>query len=209
MLQVEVKFDEAGARAMLERIRGKVSRRKELHQAMATGLEDEVRSYLGALGKTRSPNTGYFGKASRTVESTADGDRGTVRIPHRGMALRYYGGRVTMKDRYLTLPTKHVPIRGNERLRAGEMKDLAYLPPGKKAAAGTAGYLVEGMPKTGPNGKTRIVPKPDGKLMFVLREFTDHQKDETVIPPHQKMLLAATAAGEDYLAAAIQEGGRA
>ena len=209
MLKLEIKFDDAGASAALTRLSGVLSSRQDLHQAMAAGLEDAVRSHLTDLGKSRSPNTGYFGKAARSVQSSSTPTVGTTTIPHRGMALLYYGGRVvptTMKN--LALPTENVPIRGGERMRPGEMKDLAYLPAKKSAKPGTTGYLVEGMASSRPGGKSRLVPKPDGRLMFVLRSYTDHKEDSTVLPGQQIMRQSAKSAGMEYLAAALHfEGG--
>lgn len=208
MVRVEVKFDDAGLTAALEKLQGDLVATTEIHQAMALGVGETVRGHFLELN-SRSQHTGFYGKASRSVETLWDAAAGTVRIPHRGTALRYYGGRVNMKDLHLALHTENVPVRGDERLRPGEIPDLAFLPRSKKASAGTFGYLVEGVEKQQKNGKTRLVPKPGGRLMFVLRDYTDHEEDPTVLPTQAELLAAATVAATDYLSAAIREGGLA
>lgn len=212
MLEVKVNLDDAGAKAVLAQINGIPAARQELHAAMAVAVEENVRGHLLGLD-SRSPNTGYYGKAARSVESTADAGSGTVTIPHRGMALRFYGGRVNpVTVRNLALPTANVPIRGGERKRPGEMKDLAWIP--KRGGPDvTTGFLVEGETKLilrGPRkGQQRIAPKKGGKLMFVLRGWTDHAPDTGVIPDIPALSAAAQSGAEDYLAAALREGGPA
>lgn len=212
MLEVKVNFDDAGAQAVLAKVQALPAARQELHAAMAVAVEEQVRGHLLNLN-SRSPNTGYYGKAARSVESSATAGSGTVTIPHRGMALRFYGGRVNpVTLRNLALPTANVPVRGGERMRPGEMKDLAFIP--KRGGPDvTTGYLVEGEPKVILRGKrkgqTRIKPKKGGKLMFVLRGWTDHPADTGVIPGTPELATAAQAAGEDYLAATLLEGGLA
>jgi hypothetical protein len=205
VLSVQVNITGAEMAAALEGLRHDLGARVELHDAMAGAVENNVRGYL--LEKnSRSPNTGFYAKASRSVESTAAADAAEVRIGHTGMALRYYGGRVNMKDRFLALPTEHVPVRGDERMRPGEMGDLAFIPKRGMGVSGTVGYLVEGEMK--PEAK-RATPKPGGRMMFVLRAFTDHQPDETVLPTMGAMGKSAGDAAGDFLSAAMQERGLA
>lgn len=208
MLEVLVNITDSGAMAALERLRGDMEAKAELHEAMAQGTGELVRTHLQGLN-SRSPNTQWWAKAADSVESSWDAERGMVRITRAGAALRYYGGRVEMKDRFLALPTADVPVRGGERMRPGEMADLAFLPAKKGAAGGTRGYLLEGMQVPKKDGGTRTVPKPDGKLFFTLREFTDHPEDPSVLPELAELQAAAGNAALDYLAAAAGEGGRA
>jgi hypothetical protein len=205
MLEVQVKYSDEGLQAALASLAGDLTATTELHQAMAVAVEEKVRDHLLGLN-SRSPHTGYYAKASRSVESSADAAAGTVTVPHRGVALRYHGGRVEMKDKHLALPTENVPVRGDERLRPGEIPDLAFIPRAANSAPGTFGFLVEGEK----NAKGRLVPKKredGGKLMFVLRAYTDHAPDPTVIPDDAALTASAAAAGEDYLSAMIRERG--
>lgn len=206
MIHVEVKISDEGLAAALASLSQDLSSREDLHMAMAQGLEEKVRGHLLARN-SRSPRTGFYAKASRSVESSWDAQAGIVSIPHRGAALRYYGGRVNMKDRLLAIPTDQVPVQGDERMRPGQFDSLVFIPRRNGAAAGTRGYLVEGEKKTTKGGKSKLVPKPGGKLMFVLREYTDHQPDPAVIPDDSALSLSANSAAEDYIRASLREKG--
>ncbi len=205
MLELQVNITDHGAKAALERLQGNLEAKAELHEAMARGTETLVKSHLDGRN-SRSPNTQWWAKAADSVESSWDAERGMVSITRAGAALRYYGGRVNMKDRFLALPSGDVPVRGDERMRPGEMGDLAFLPAKKGAKPGTKGYLVEGISVPKKDGGTRTVQKPGGKLFFTLREYTDHKADPTVLPETPALQAAAGEAALDYLAAA-QEGG--
>lgn len=201
MLKIEVNFSDEGLISALEKMSRDVEAPTELHEAMAVGVAETVRSHL-LERNTRSPNTGFYAKASRSVESSWDADAALVTVPHRGAALRHSGGRVNMKDRFLALPTAQVPIRGDERLRPREMKDLAFIPK-RGGPSVTIGFLVEG--KKNKKGN-RLIPKSKeegGKLMFVLRAWTDHQADAEVIPSDAALTTRATEAGENYLTATL------
>lgn len=210
MLKVEVKYSDDGLQAALAALAGDLAATTELHQAMAEGVGETVRGHLLGLN-SRSPNTGFYAKASRSVERAWDDSAGTVSVPHRGAALRYYGGRVNMKDKYLALPTDKVPVQGDERQRPGEIADLAFIPKRGSDVSATVGYLVQGEKKTitrGPNkGQERLVPKKGGAMMFVLRAFTDHAPDPAVIPDDATLTASAASAGENYLQAVLLEKG--
>lgn len=200
MLKVEVKFSNEGLSAALASLAGDLEGTTELHQAMAAGVEETVRTHLLGLN-SRSPHTGFYAKAARSVESSSDAEAGTVRVPHRGMAQRFHGGRIEPKTvANLAIPTEHVPVRGDERMRPREIKDLAYLPRKASAKPNVTGYLVEG--EMNPKG-TRLVPKDSGRLMFVLLSGVDQQEDPTVLPDDAALHDSAREAGEDYLAAVI------
>lgn len=210
MMQIRVTLSDDGLRARLATISHSLEDAEGLNSSMARGVETLVRDHLAELGKSRSPNTNYYGKASRSVESETTPEMGLVRVPHRGVALRYYGGRVTPVERKnLALPTEHVPIRGEERLRPGEMQNLVFIP-NTNAVTMTSGYLVEGVEKAGKDGRVRLVPKPGGRLMYVLRKQTDHKPDPTVLPDQVTITDHARDAAMDFLAALIQgeEGGQ-
>lgn len=205
MLEVQVKITDGGLRDALDSLAADLQATTDLHEAMAVAVEEKVRGHL-LERNSKSPKTGYYAKASRSVESKADEQAGHVTVPHTGVALRYYGGRVNMKDKYLALPTDQVPVRGDERLRPGEMENLAFIPKRGMGVSATVGYLVEGET----NSKGKLVPKKQedgGKLMFVLRAFTDHQADPSVIPTDAELTSSAGTAAEGYLAARIREKG--
>jgi hypothetical protein len=214
MMRITLDLRTAAAQAVLSRLAASLQDRTDLHEAIAEGTGELTRRHL-LDRNTASPNTNYYAKASRSVETSFDAVAATVRIPHTGIALRYYGGRVTAgksissatgrPTRNLAVPTPDVPVRGGERLRPNQIPDLAYIPTRKGGVSITTGYLVEGYRKTltkGPRaGQTAIVPKPGGRLMFVLRGFTDHAPDPTVIPTPDELITAARQAATDYLTA--------
>jgi hypothetical protein len=205
MLKVEVKFSDDGLRDALARVQGDLAATTEMHQAMAMGVEETVRGHLLGLN-SRSPRTGFYAKAARSVESSWDASAGTVLIPHRGMAQRYYGGLITPQTvDNLAVPTANVPVRGDERMRPREMKDLAYIPRSPAAKPNVTGYLVEG--KKNRKG-TRLVPKTraeGGRLMFVLLSEVNQNEDPTVLPSDATLTTSATEAAEDFLAASLNE----
>ena len=201
MLTLQVNVHDIGASAGIAAILRTCQQRTQLHLEMAQGVEREAMAHLLGLN-TRSPNTSFYGRAARSTETAANESGATLSFTHRGIALRYYGGHVIPKNvKNLALPTKEVPLAGNEGRKAPrEMGILAYLPAKKSAAPGTTGYLVEGMEVTNKKtGKTRKVPKPGGKLFYVLRSYTDHDPDPTVLPTLAALLAAATTAGNVFV----------
>jgi hypothetical protein len=183
-----------------------------LHKSMAQGVEAAVSDHLLGLN-SRSPNTSFYGRAARSTQVTADDGQGLVSITHRGLALRYYGGRVLpVNVKNLAIPSDDVPLAGNEgRLRPKEMGVLAFIPKRGMDVSATTGYLVEGEEKTITRGKNkggkRIVPKAGGKLLYTLRAWTDHNADESVIPSTAVLLASAKDAGEYYIESATQNRG--
>ena len=199
-----VNLEAAGLLADLEHIQAALLDRAALHREMAAGVEAEVASHLLGLN-SRSPNTSFYGRAARSTEVTSSEQFGLVRVTHRGLSLRYYGGRVEpVNVKNLALPSDDVPYAGQEGRRPPrEMGVLAYIPKRGLAVSATTGYLVEGEEftiKRGPNkGKTRIAPKKGGKLLYTLRAFTDHNPDPSVLPAEADLLTAARDAAETYI----------
>lgn len=188
----------------------------QLHREMAEGVKDSVSEHLRGLN-SRSPNTSFYGRAARSTEVTevtADGERGLVSITHRGLALRYYGGRVLpVNVKNLAIPSDEVPLSPlNEgRIPPGKMGVLAYIPKRGLDVSATTGYLVEGEEVTIKRGKRkgekRIAPKPGGKLLYTLRAWTDHEADEGVLPATAVLLATARDAAYDYMESLLSEGG--
>lgn len=203
-LYLTVDFDADALLVSLAGYQACLRDRTALFQNMAQGVEVKVADHLLELN-SRSPNTSFYGRAARSTEVQADGSGATVTVTHRGLALRYYGGRVLpVNVKNLAIPTDDVPYAGTEgRMRPREMGVLAFIPRRNMDVSATTGYLVEGEEVTitrGPRkGKTRVAPKKGGKLLYVLRAFTDHESDESVLPTLRAMEQAAADAAEDYL----------
>lgn len=212
-MNIEVNLDSAALRATLAQKQAALQDKTALHEAMAAGVEAEISEHLLKLN-SRSPNTGFYGKAARNTLASANDERGLVSIQQRGIALRYYGGRVLPKEqKNLAIPTSNVPLAGTEgRKGPREVGPLAFIPARRGGPSVTTGYLVEGEEKTitrGPRkGGKRIVPKEGGKLMYVLRGWTDHDADPSVLPTTAVMLTAATTA-VGYLLESYGNGGPA
>lgn len=206
-MKVTVRIDDLGASETLRSLLGVLEHRIELHELMGDAVKDGVVRHLRSLN-SRSPNSNFYSLSALSSENTplqADGTGATVSIPHRGLALRLHGGRVLPKNvKNLALPTKHVPMSSGEnegRMGPRDMGMLAFIA-ARKGVEGTTGYLVEGVEKLITRGKRkgqkRIVPKPmaeGGRMMFVLRGWTDHDPDPGVLPNQQELeKLAADGA---------------
>ena len=201
MMDVRVSIRDLGASASIEAIMRSSLARTELHQAMAAGVETLASDHLRGLN-TRSPNTSFYGRSALSAETRADDLGAILSFTHRGIALRFHGGRVLPKNvKNLALPTKDVPLAGSEGRKAPrEMGILAFLHAKKTASPGTTGYLVEGMEVTSKRtGKVHKVPLPGGKLLYVLRSGTDHPGDPTVLPTLAALIASTTEAGNVYV----------
>jgi len=193
MLSVEVNIRDQASPALRELL-GVLENRQALHENMGEAVKAGVVKHLRGLN-SRSPNTSFYGRAARSAETEplrADGAGATWSITHRGMALRFHGGRVLpVNVKNLALPTKNVLLSSGEnegRKGPREMGLLAFIPNRKSQGVSvTTGYLVEGeqqgtVTRGRRKGQPRIVPKPGGKLLYVLRGWTDHAPDASVLP---------------------------
>jgi hypothetical protein len=182
---------------------------------MAGALELTVGNHLQDLN-SRSPHTNFYAKAARGIEVESNDQHAIVRIPKLGFALRYHGGTVTpgksisshtgLPTRALAIPSDDVPYVGDSeevhRQKPGEYPGLlAFIP--ARAGGRTVGYLLDGEEKTitrGKNkGKTRIVPKAGGSLLYTLASEIIHQPDESVLPSEGVLLASASEAAGYYL----------
>lgn len=211
---ITLDFQEHGLISMLAGYETALRNKAQLHREMAQGVEAKVSDHLLALN-SRSPNTSFYGRAARSTQVTADDGQGVVSITHRGLALRYYGGRVLPQNvKNLAIPSDEVPLAGNEgRKGPREMGLLAYIPKRGLGVSATTGYLVEGeevvIQRGKRKGQTRTAPKKGGKLLYTLAAWTDHNADESVLPATAVLLESATDAAYDYIESISGEGGEA
>jgi hypothetical protein len=125
--------------------------------------------------------------------------------------LRYHGGNVTpgkslsshtgKATRALAIPSSKVRVKDGRRVGPQDSGTLAFI----FAARGreTVGYLVEGVKikaKHGPNkGKTIILPKVGGALLYTLRTITRHKPDKGILPSDAVISAAAVAAIKEFV----------
>jgi hypothetical protein len=209
MLTLEINLNDAGAKSGIAAILAALEQPEKLHKAMAAQVEDGVRTHLQQLN-ARSPNTNFYAQAAASVEHTSAAAGAVVRVPHRGMALRFHGGTVTagasissftgQTTKSLAVPTDDVPVRDGRRLAPREAGILAFIP-NRGGDIHTSGFLVEGVEKEITRGKNkgqkRAVPKEGGALLYILRRLTLHDDDPTVLPGLDVLIgLAGEGAAE-------------
>ncbi|MEO5914864.1 MAG: hypothetical protein ABIS50_11565 [Luteolibacter sp.] len=212
MIRLEVNVRDLGVGRQLAGMAEALADKEGLHAKMAENVETSLIDHLHAQN-SRSPNSNYFAKAAESVEVEADENHATVRITRIGMALHYNGGTVLPGQsissftgeptKAQAIPTDDVPRQGpeNERASPREMGLLAFIP--NRKGTGTIGYLVEGEEKEitrgSRKGGKRIVPKPGGDLFFVLRSWTTHLADESVLPTLIALQEAARDGGLEHI----------
>lgn len=181
-----------------------------LHDAIRAEAEAHLKAHLLKL-KSRSPNTGYYGKAAAGVNSRSDEKAATLIIHMPGIALRRFGGTVTpgrtissktgQPTKAIALPTKHVPVINQNRALPKDFPNLAFVP--NRKGGDTTGYLVEGEQRIAKRGKRKwqyiTVAKKDGNMLFVLRKKTTHQEDPTVLPSDAEFKAVAAQAIRNLL----------
>jgi hypothetical protein len=199
MLTLNVNIDDAAARAGIAAVIRACEERTALNHAMAEAVKEQAVDHLNALN-SRSLNTSFYGRAAQSAETKVNSDEAVIRFTHQGLALRYFGGRVVPKNvENLAIPTSAVPVVGQEgRQKPRQAGILAWIP-NRKGTPGTTGYLVEGIEINKKKGGTRIIRKPGGQLMYVLRSWTDHNKDESVLPSIENFTSTAVTAAEEFL----------
>lgn len=180
----------------------RVADRAGMNAAIAMGAEAELKAHLHANYVPRSKRTGWWGKALASVESSSDGGGASIRIPHRGVALRYFGGTVTPGKTTSTKtgrPTRSLSVGVDDSVAGklpSEVGPLVFLPSKK---SGVAGVLLRGTPKTitrGPRkGGTRYVAGPNATVLYALMERTRHTPDPGIVPDEKLGAAAVEAAG--------------
>lgn len=204
MLSLTVDIEDTASetlRAVMERLEDA----EGLHEAMGAAVEDGVRRHVAET--KASPNTGWWGRAARSLRHEANADRARVWFTQRGVALRYHGG--TVKQRQpdgplLAIPFDTVPVSDKTRKAPREMGPLKYLPARRPRRKGVVGVFVEGETYTISRGENKgeqgVRRKPGGSLLYTLMTEVDHDPDPTVLPPEADMIDTAADAAADFLA---------
>lgn len=222
-VSVTVSVESAATAASVRAITMAMRDKPGLHGAMAEGVARLTRAHLrdNYLPRDRD-GVDFWADVIRSIEATAGDAEATVTLQEVGLRLRYHGsaglpgGGVTpgksissytgKPTRALAIPTEKVPAAGGRRIRPGLAGLLAFV---RSAQGGeTVGFLVEGMEKAltrGRNkGAVKIVPKPGGSLLYVLRTITRHRPDHGILPPEARISEAALRAVGDFVESFVE-----
>lgn len=209
MITITVNIDPI-VTSVMEKFRAVLADKEMIHSAIRQDAEELVKGHLEALN-SRSPNTGYYAKASAGVNSRADAQSATIIIQAAGIGLRRWGGVVKpgrnissktgQPTKAIAVPTSYVPITNQNRARPIDMPMLAFVP--NRKGGDTTGYLIEGERKLRKEGKNKgkyvTVPKQGGRMMYVLRKRTTHAADASVLPTDAELQAVAVQAIQDLL----------
>jgi len=133
MSAITINVDTTAATAVIDRLRGGLSRRREMNGKIAADLEGFVKAY----GRRISPNrhrtaerlgarpTNHLFRAYAAIESASDDESAILRVPRASRLRAAFGEYVVTPQggkKYLTIPA-HPDAYGR---RAGEFDDLVF-----------------------------------------------------------------------------------
>lgn len=206
-LNVKVSINAAAPMARLEKIKEVAADQETTGAVLAEALLKLTRQRIqDKYVPEDDPGITFWADVRNSAEAEVQGNVITVSLNELGVGLRYRGGDVTpgksissytgKLTRALSVPTPKVPTLQGRYIRPGRAGLLAFI---RAVTRGeTIGYLVEGQQKTitrGKNkGKERVVPKPGGSLLYVLRSVTHHREDPGILPDEAAIQAAAQAA---------------
>jgi hypothetical protein len=186
MIELIVNQDNAEIKALLSRIDASKFV-PALNAIMAEAGSDITRTHLYGLASKRhrsSQRLNFYARAADSVVTEIDADGALIKIPHTGLALRYFGGRVVPSGRTSLVtgrPIRRlaVPIPGN----GAEGKLPAEFPGMFMVRSRKGNALLAGRK---PNGMVSV--------LFMLLPYTDHAPDESVLPTDAQYQDAAVKA---------------
>jgi hypothetical protein len=170
-----------------------------LGKVLGRACANELRRHFRTLNSQRAnklggKRTNFYSRVAEAVQNPQPRAGGiSVAISHPHIAQRLYGGTITpRKKKALAIPVHKSAHGVMARIYPGT---LAFIP----AKGGTTkGYLVQGIEVPIKRGKRkggkRIVPKPGGAMIYVLKGAITQRADKTVLPPTAKMAEALTRA---------------
>jgi len=193
MLDLIVNTDSGELAELLARLSGEV-KSKDLIEDVSEAAADATREHLRGLSAKRHRGVtakSFYLRAADSVVADYSGDDARVEIPHTGLALRYYGGRVEPSGKVSLItgkPIRHlaIPRKGSE-------------------AEGKTPYDFKGQDlELGFGKKSLYLGKPEGdgkKLtpLFWLVEKSDHEADKSVLPSDDTLADAAEAAIDEHI----------
>lgn len=202
MLTLEVKMDDAKVRAALEAAAAAVTPEAAAEVAAEAGA-GVVRDWLAARSRLKhrpGQRLNFYLQASDSVTREASAGTALIRIPHAGVAQRFYGGVIKPSGRPSKVTGK--PVR---RLAVG-------IPgtPGEGHTPADFGELFvavrKGSKKDGDKGGAYLARMAGDAVqyLFSLLASVKQEPDATVLPPDDRLLDAAAESILDLYDAAME-----
>lgn len=164
----------------------------QLHANMAMGIEYTVLRHIrtklvSTPNKLGAQSTGFWQKAANSVVARSTAQEAVVEITHRGVALQYYGGTVTPKNKKaLTIPI-HPDAHG---------KWVGDFPQGTIFRIPGTALLAR---KVGDASSAQIQP------LFLLRRSVKVNSNPDVLPTEDEIRTAALDAGKAFVERALKQ----
>lgn len=163
---------------------------------------DTVRANFAQLASRRHrprQRINYYLQAADSVIREVHGSQALIRIPHTGIAQRYYGGIIRPTGRPSKVTGKPV-----QKLAIGLSGSPAA---GHTPADFTDLFLVVRKPQAGSKGGAYLARRKNSgiEFLFVLLSQVSQSADSTVLPPETRLASAAAEAILDLYAAAMEK----
>jgi hypothetical protein len=211
-VSIKISVNAAAPKAKLEDFKRVANDRAKTNDAIGEAVAELARQRIHDRHISEETRGNFWERVRNSIENESSADGATVSYNELGIGLRFRGGDVypgksissyTGKlTRALALPTDDVPLI-NQRPAAPHQAGtlLAFL---RAASRGeTVGFLVEGMEKEITRGKNkgsrRIVQRPGGDLLYVLKSVTHHRPDPGILPDETAIQFAGQAAVQRLL----------
>lgn len=173
-------------------------------KAAGLAIADLAKVHLLKLNRAR-PNklggqrTNFWAQAANSIQPPSITEGGTVlvKIPHPGLAQRYYGGEIKPANASrLTIPAQSKYYAR----RAREFPNLRYA----RFARSGAEALIEAAPAAQNPHKARFqkassVKPMNDRIAFWLRKQVSQQPDPSVLPPRAEVEAAARSAIQNHI----------
>lgn len=203
MLTIRITKDDVSPH--LQRILQTIQPGGALQKDLGRGAANALRRHFRDLNDARQnqlggPRSNFYSRVAESVHSPIDiGATIRIAISHPHIAQRLRGGPIRpRKKKAIGIPAHASAYGVMPRIYPGT---LAFIP---LRRGDTIGVLVEGEERAITRGERkgakRKAPKPDGKLIYVLRTQVRQKADPTVLPGAATIEAALTRAAQVYLA---------
>lgn len=164
-----------------------------LGKVLGRATANELKKHFRELNSKRPNKLGgkrshFYNAVAASVQNPVSVSGGiSVAISHPHIAQRLFGGTISpRKKKALAIPVHASAYGVYARIYPGT---LAFIPLRK---GNTKGVLVEGEEKTTRKGGKRIVPKPGGAIIYVLKGAVTQRPDPSVLPKPARIAAALT-----------------